>query len=221
MSIFSGKRALLLDFDGTLGDTFSLHEEAFQETLAPYGLPFAYGDYIGQSTAEVFEHFFGKAGRQLSESELQALVRQKREAANRRYATHLRFIAGAEAFVQEAHRLGYHLYVGSSGSRRNIMAGIEGLGLSRYIRSVVTADDVRRGKPDPEIFLTLLDRSGVAAAEALVVEDAPSGIQAAQAAGIDVVCVDVTLTAHFPQAHPSLYFATFAQLLEELLPPAH
>ncbi|MBS1615189.1 MAG: HAD family phosphatase [Bacteroidetes bacterium] len=219
MNMLSGKRALLLDFDGTLGDTFSLHEQAFLKTLAPYPIPFAYKDYIGQSTGEVFEHLFKKAKQDFAPGELAALVAAKRKAANDLYASHLKFIEGAEAFVHQAHFLGYRLAVGSSGSRKNILAGIEGLGLAPFISEVITADDVQYGKPHPEIFETLLHRLQVPAAEALVVEDAPSGLAAALAAGIEVVCIDPELRDSDYGKHPSVHFATFAQLSEALVPP--
>jgi HAD superfamily hydrolase (TIGR01509 family) len=218
-NIFSGKRAILLDFDGTLGDTFSLHEAAFIKALEPYGLSFAYKDYIGQSTGEVFERLFRKAGREVPKEELEVLIRTKRQAANDLYSTHLRFMDGAEAFVHRAHELGYLLSIGSSGSRRNILAGIEGLGLTPYISHVITADDVTYGKPHPEIFAALLERAGLRAEDAIVVEDAPSGIEAALAAGIEVVCVDNEWNDSNYAVHPSVHFATFAQLLEELIPP--
>src|SRR5205085_86420 len=108
---------------------FSLHEAAFLKALKPYGLPFNYKDYIGQSTAEVFERFFRAAGKKIDQEELAELVSSKRQAANELYPTHLRFMEGAEPFVHRAYELGYQLFVGSSGSRRNILAGIEGLGL--------------------------------------------------------------------------------------------
>jgi HAD superfamily hydrolase (TIGR01509 family) len=220
MTIFSGKCALLLDFDGTLGDTFSLHEAAFLKALAHYSLSFSYSDYIGQSTGEVFERFFKKAGQLPGTEELAALVRAKRQAANELYATHLRFMEGAEAFVHRAHALGYRLGIGSSGSKKNIFAGIEGLGLNPFISAVVTADDVQYGKPHPEIFERLLHQMCVAREEALVIEDAPSGLEAAIAAGISVVCVDASITEKRFRTHPLVHFATFAQLLEALTPPA-
>lgn len=220
MGIFSGKKVLLLDFDGTLGDTFSLHETAFKSVLRPYGLPFDYKQYIGRTTDEVFTHLLATAGLSLPVEEVAKLVQQKRLAANALYTSHLRFIDGAEGFVKRAYELGYKLYVGSSGSRKNIMAGIEGLGLSPYIRATVTANDVTYGKPHPEIFQTLLDISGVDASRALVIEDAPSGIEAAVAAGIDVVCVDAHLDPRPYQELSTVHFATFAALLEALVPPA-
>jgi sugar-phosphatase len=53
----------------------------------------------------------------------------------------------------------------------------------------VTADDVKRGKPDPEVFLQAAERIGVAPEKCVAFEDAPAGIMAAQAAGMEVVAV--------------------------------
>lgn len=220
MSLFSGKTTLLLDFDGTLGDTFLLHETAFLQTLSPYNLPFQYSDYIGQRTDEVFAHVFQKAGRTLDQQEQSRLVSAKRKAAHALYPTHLRFIAGAETFVQQAYRLGYQLYIGSSGSRQNIMAGIEGLGLAPFIKNVVTADDVQYGKPHPEVFTTLLHLAGIGPEQALVIEDAPSGIAAGLAAGVEVICIDPTQQIPPYEHHPAVFFKSFEILTKALIPAA-
>jgi HAD superfamily hydrolase (TIGR01509 family) len=82
--------------------------------------------------------------------------------------------------------------IASSTHRENITTTLEVLGLGECFVDLVTAEDVTRGKPDPEVFLTAAKKLGVEPAGAVVFEDALVGIQAAQAAGIRVVAVTTT-----------------------------
>jgi beta-phosphoglucomutase family hydrolase len=82
--------------------------------------------------------------------------------------------------------------IASSTHRENITTTLEVLGLQDYFAEIVTAEDVKRGKPDPEVFLTAAKRIEVEPADAVVFEDALVGLAAAQAAGMRVVAVATT-----------------------------
>jgi beta-phosphoglucomutase family hydrolase len=82
--------------------------------------------------------------------------------------------------------------IASSTHRENITTTLEVLGFEDYFSVIVTAEDVKRGKPDPEVFLTAARRLEVQPADAIVFEDALVGIAAAKAAGIPVVAVTTT-----------------------------
>lgn len=189
-NIFDGKEAIIFDFDGTVADTFTLHEKAFQQALAAYSFDFSYSDYTGMSTGKAISLIFEANGRIADPEELKQLVASKRQLANQLYKSYIRFMPGARDFILKAHALGYKLFIGSSGSAMNIGTGVEALALAPYFTAIITADDVTHAKPDPEIFQTILDRYDINPASALVIEDAISGILASAAAGIDVVCVD-------------------------------
>ena len=82
--------------------------------------------------------------------------------------------------------------IGSSTHRENILVTLDVLGLTGFFNSIVTAEDVRQGKPDPEVFLTAAQRIGVEPKGGIVFEDALVGIAAAHAAGMRVVAVTTT-----------------------------
>jgi HAD superfamily hydrolase (TIGR01509 family) len=82
--------------------------------------------------------------------------------------------------------------IASSTHRENITTTLEVLGLGGYFAGAVTSEDVKRGKPDPEVFLTAALRLAVPPDDAVVFEDALVGIKAAKAAGIRVVAVTTT-----------------------------
>jgi beta-phosphoglucomutase family hydrolase len=82
--------------------------------------------------------------------------------------------------------------IASSTHRENITTTLEVLGLGEYFSAILTAEDVQRGKPDPEVFLTAARRLGIEPRNAVVFEDALVGIAAAKAAGMRVVAVATT-----------------------------
>jgi len=70
--------------------------------------------------------------------------------------------------------------------------GLRILGLERFFVTAVTAEDVERGKPAPEVFLEVARRLGAEAGRCVVFEDAPAGVEAGRAAGMKVVGVTTT-----------------------------
>ena len=219
-NIFSGKKAIIFDFDGTIADTFRLHESAFQTALQEYSLAFNYGDYAGRSTDAAIRMIFEQNQTALPEEELKRLVALKRKLANQLYTQEIDFIPGASQFIKSMWSRGLHLFIGSSGSRMNITTGVEALGIGKYLTDILTADDVKRSKPDPEIFNSILTRHHIDAQQALVVEDAIAGIRAAEAANIDVICVDKSVFPD-PACKVSFLSANFSELTELLMKETH
>jgi beta-phosphoglucomutase family hydrolase len=101
-------------------------------------------------------------------------------------------LPGVEAWLRRLREAQIPCVIGSSTHRENITTTLGVLGLEEFFSEIVTAEDVRRGKPDPEVFLTAARRIGVEPAKAVVFEDALVGIAAAKAAGMRVVAVSTT-----------------------------
>ena len=101
-------------------------------------------------------------------------------------------LPGVREFLQTLKNHGVPCVIASSTHRENITTTLEVLELEDFFTSIVTAEDVKRGKPDPEVFLTAATRIDVAPADAIVFEDALVGIAAAKAAAMRVVAVATT-----------------------------
>lgn len=211
---FSQKQAVIFDFDGTIANTVSLHEAAFREALKEYHLQFDYCDYIGMSTVEAMKLIFKKNNRSLGKEELTHLVSQKRKLANQSYSSGVEALPGAVAFIELAYRNKLQLFIGSSGSAMNVLAGVRALNIEHYFTDVITADDVKNAKPHPEIFLTILQKHKIDPARAIVIEDADSGIEAAVTAGVEVVCVNPDTITYSRKTYHSKNVC-FAELIEE------
>ena len=189
------KKSYLFDFDGTLVDSSPLHDWAFREVLKaerPEALEsFDYERVRGRATSEVFLEagVTDPAERQrltgLKQRRYQAAVLEGR----------LRVMPGAPEVLAALSKAGRAVYLVTSGGRGSVEIALDSTGLSRYFRGIVTASDVDRGKPAPDLYLEALRRFRLNPDECLAVEDAPSGAEAARAAGIDVVMVDPVVSA--------------------------
>ena len=102
-------------------------------------------------------------------------------------------VPGAPAFVGSVARTGTACAVATSASREDARHVLDALGLADRFGAVVTAEDVSRGKPDPEVYLRAARAIGVAPPACLVFEDAVVGVKAARDAGMRVIGVT---TAH-------------------------
>jgi HAD superfamily hydrolase (TIGR01509 family) len=87
------------------------------------------------------------------------------------------------------HRAGIGMAVATGASRQTAELLLGRAGIARFFQFVLTAEDVHKGKPDPEVYRRAAEQSGVPCAEVAVVEDSASGLEAAAAAGTQVACV--------------------------------
>lgn len=213
-NIFKGKTSIIFDFDGTIAATVSLHESAFRKALEDYNLQFDYSHYIGMSTVDAIASIFQNNNKNLEKEELASLVNLKRKLANQSYQSGLKALPGAMAFIELVHQQKMQLFIGSSGSGMNVLAGVRALNIEHYFIDVITADDVKNAKPHPEIFLTILQKHKIDPAKAIVIEDADSGIEAAVRAGVEVVCVNPDTITYTPKTFHSKN-VSFAELIEE------
>jgi HAD superfamily hydrolase (TIGR01509 family) len=194
-NLFAAKTAVIFDFDGTIADTLPLHESAFKEALAAYPLSYQYSDYAGMSTRKAISLIFLANQQELEPDQLLVLTKKKQLAANALYRKAIAFMPGAEELIRLLYDKKFRLFVASSGSHMNVHTGLEALGVFHLFEGVITADDVEQAKPHPEIFIKILEQYKIPAMQAIIIEDAVSGLQAAAAAGIDAVCIDGALTS--------------------------
>lgn len=185
----TSKKHFLFDLDGTLVDSNEFHGRAFREVLgrsAPQLLrDFDYETVKGRATRAVFESF----GFQ-DESQIGVLTAEKQSAYSSAIAREgLPLIRGAREILDFLYSLDRGLYIVSAGSRRSVEEALRAARIRKYFIGVTTSDDVRRSKPDPEIYRQCLDVNGLSACDCVAIEDSGSGIAASVAAGIDSVMV--------------------------------
>ena len=114
-------------------------------------------------------------------------------------------LPGASHWLAQMRALGWKQAIASSAPRLNVEVVLDVLGWSGYFDAIVAAEDVRAGKPDPEVFLTAAAHLGVPPAQCIVVEDAAAGIEAARRGGMRSIGVGAPASAAGPDlAVPSL-----------------
>ncbi len=111
------------------------------------------------------------------------------EAKEERYRDLVRqvgiaFEPAVATWLHRLHQHGWQQAIASAAPRANIDAVLEALSASDIFQGIVSAEDVHRGKPDPEVYLLAAARVGVPAERCLVVEDAVAGIEGARRAGM-------------------------------------
>ncbi|MET9802008.1 HAD family phosphatase [Streptomyces sp. NPDC006368] len=190
MSSSTTLTAVIFDLDGTLVDSEPNYYEAGRRLLESHGVTdFSWEhhtDFIGIGTRETLEIL-------KEEYALAAPVDDLLAAKNRHYLQLAR--AATEVFpqmrmfVELLHREGVPMAVASGSSRAAIEAVLHGTGLDAYLTTLVSAEEVERGKPAPDVFLEAARRLGVEPAHCVVLEDAPPGAAAAYAAGMRCVAV--------------------------------
>jgi beta-phosphoglucomutase family hydrolase len=185
--------AFIFDMDGTLVDNMSFHERTWLELLAGRGVAVTAEEFhrraSGRTNPDILREFLGD---RLEEDEVAEWTERKEALYREAYAPHLQAIAGLHGFLESAHRLGVPLAVATSGTPGNVEFVLDGLRIGPLFATVVTGDEVARGKPDPEMFLTAAERLGVEPASCLVFEDSRAGVEAAIRAGMRVVVLATT-----------------------------
>ena len=186
--LLDGKQLLIFDFDGTVADTTPVHAAAFAEVLAPLGIMVDYSTIAGLKTLDAMRQCLNGAERTLDEAALAALVTAKQQCVRQMIGQALQPLPGVDAFLRWA-RPRYKLAMVTSGSRGTVSLALGKLGYTGWFDPLICADDVQQAKPDPEGFLTVIQRTGVPAKNAIVFEDSDAGLAAAASAELD--CCDV------------------------------
>ena len=212
-------RAVIFDFNGIIVDDEPIHFELFKRVLGEEGITLTeeayYARYLGFDDRGAFTAAYGEHGWSLRQPKLDELIRRKAAYYQEDIKTKMRVFPGVEKLISNLARE-LPLAIASGALRNEIQMILSTIGLSNEFRTIVSAEDVTRGKPEPEIFLkalaqlnTCLDgEPTINATECLVIEDSKEGILGARRAGMK--CLAVT------NSHPPELLAEADSILESL-----
>lgn len=189
-------KAVIFDHDGVIADLEPLHAKADNLVLARYGAHIPHEkmtELIGMATLkswEIFKEMFRipEAARWLAEEKTTTVIKLIEQEG----------VAPTEGLPQLLKLLkekGYRLAIASGQYRNVIDAVITKLKIAHYFETIVSCDDVTRGKPSPDVFLLAAKRMSLKPNECLVIEDSAPGIAAAKTAGMLCVALRTLSTA--------------------------
>lgn len=215
-------KALIFDFDGLILDTESPEFHCWQSIYREYGFEFPderWGSIVGgngHSDFDAAEHLSALTQGRLDSASLRA--RNRLESHEIILAQ--KPLPGVMDYLRDAKQLGLKLAIASSSPYSWVQSHAQRIGVLPYFDQVVTADDVGFGrtKPNPDLFVTALGRLKVQKDEAIVFEDSPNGVKAANRAGVFVVAVPNAVTSQLSIEGANLTLNTLSDLsLSQLL----
>jgi len=197
-------RAVIFDIDGTLVDNMHLHAEAFGVFAERHGLPPLTREdrarLDGRRNSEIFPILFN---RDVPREEWLAYEHEKEGLYRELSRGRLSPLNGLHDLIERLKVERIPIALATSAPKPNVVHTLAELDLAAEFPVIVRGDEVARGKPAPDVFIEAARRLGVDPADCLVFEDAPMGIEAAQAAGMRVVALTTSFQAsHFEQLTP-------------------
>lgn len=196
-------KALLFDLNGTMVHDMPYHTRAWHQIFVSLGVNISYEDTKKEcygKNEEVIERVMPGA----YPHEVRTAMGWEKEAIYRReFEAELSLIPGLDTFLQHWKQREKKMAIGSAAIRENVDFVLDGCNIRSYFETIVSADDVKKSKPDPETFLLCAERLGLSPEQCLVFEDTPKGVECAVNAGMHSV---VILTTHeqpefVPYAH--------------------
>jgi beta-phosphoglucomutase-like phosphatase (HAD superfamily) len=184
--MIDGFDGVIFDCDGVLADSEPASVAAWMGAVTGFGLDVTeheVGAFIGQTERDLAVHYAPRVG--VSVDEMEAAARQR----------FLELTGGISGFDDAARAVtavaagGQPFGVGSNSPRWRLGAVLAAIGLASRIPVSVAGDEVARPKPAPDVYAEVASRIGIDPSHCVVIEDTPTGIRAARAAGCSVIAV--------------------------------
>jgi beta-phosphoglucomutase len=198
-------QAVFFDFNGVIIDDEPLHLKAYTEALAVEGVELTRDDYfksLGMDDVTFVRAAFGRVGHELTDEAMRRVIESESAKHRALIEEDLPLFDGVVTFIKALSRR-HPLGVVSMAARDEIEYVLGRAGLLKHFNVLVSAEDVQACKPDPSCYTKALEflnaKRGpaqvlsVAAAECLVIEDSPPGIESARGAGMRTLGVTNTV----------------------------
>ncbi len=190
-------KAFLFDLNGTMINDMKFHNHAWHSILtkdlgASISFEAVKKEMYGKNQ-DLLERVFGVG--HFSQEQIDQISIEKEHRYQAAYKKHLTLIDGLDKFLEKAKESGILMAIGSAAIPFNINFVLDNLDVRSYFSAIVSAEDVKNSKPDPETFSKGAKLLGLSAEDCIVFEDAPKGVEAAQNAGMKCVALTTMHTA--------------------------
>lgn len=211
-------RAIVFDFDGLILDTEEPVYRSWLEVYEAHGqeLPFErWVQIVGSTTLDFHpqHHLEERLGRSLPQEVLDRRVDRRSELILLK-----ELLPGVVQHIDEAKALGLKIGVASSSTGEWVRGHLARLGILQSFDCLRCRDDVANVKPEPDLYVAVLECLGVPASDAIAIEDSPNGITAAKRAGLRCVAIPNAITAQLDLSQADVILGSLAEVsLAELL----
>lgn len=210
-------KAIVFDFDGLTIDTEYALYESFCDILEmePGKLPISeYAVHIGTDSSSLYNFILSQSNGLLTRDE----IIEKSAVLHKAKLSKPFARDGIEDYLKAAKELGLKIGLASSSYRDWVEHFLKELNILHYFDVIQTRDDVKKVKPDPELYKNTIKLLGVNPQEAIAFEDSANGSKAALAAGLNCVVVPNKITEHLPFENYHLKLASMAdRSLQEVI----
>ena len=183
------QKAFIFDLNGTMIDDMEYHVKGWYNILNDdLGAGLSWDEVRKEmygKNSEVLVRVFGEG--KFTNEQMDELSFEKERRYQQAYMPKLALIKGLDAFLKKAEAHKIPMAIGSAAIPFNIDFVLDNLNIRHYFKAIVSADDVLLSKPHPETYLKCAELLGVDAADCIVFEDAPKGVESALNAGMDAV----------------------------------
>ena len=198
------KQCVIFDMDGVICHTNPHHVKAFEAFFDNYKVPYSEEEFeehmYGKHNGYIMSHFFKRS---VVGDELKKLEDEKESIFREIYKDKVEAIPHYLKFLNQLKSRNFKTAVATSAPRANLDLIIKALKIEDEMDSMMSSEDVKHHKPDPEVYLKSAERVGVAPSHCIVFEDSFSGVSAALNAGMKVVGV---LSTHTKEQLPPCNF---------------
>jgi HAD superfamily hydrolase (TIGR01509 family) len=216
--MFKKYKAFVFDLNGTMVNDMPYHIKAWHEKIIQLGGSLTLDEMKHQcygKNDELLERVF--PGKYSLEERIK--IGNEKEAIYRiEFKPFLKLMDGLEQFLKKADQENIKMAIGSAAIMDNINFVIQNMHIEHYFNAIISANDVKNSKPDPETFLKCAEALSIAPANCLVFEDTPKGVECALNAGMQaVVILGEHEAAEFEQYENVIHLARDYQGLETFL----
>ena len=214
-------KGFLFDLNGTMIDDMNYHIKAWHGILTSLGATLSLErmkqECYGKNN-ELLERIF--PGR-FTEEEKNEMSAEKEIAYRKAFLPELKLVNGLHNFLEDARSAGIKMGIASAAIMANINFVINGTNIQEYFDALVSAENVKYSKPDPETFLKAADLIHVNPNDCLVFEDTPKGVEGAFNAGMKAIVITTLHQPHEFSEYPNVIkFAKDFTELNELAVPS-
>lgn len=192
-------QAVIFDFDGVITDSEILHFRAFNQVLAQYGFEMTtkdyYQTYLGLTDVDCYKLLIDQGLLKIDQQQIPNLLQQKKQIFEKLAKAEGRIIEGVRDFLRMLEQNNVPMAICSGALLSEVELILVEARLRHLFEVIVSAEHIKKGKPDPEGFLLTLQRlnenreNPIMGKQCIVIEDSHWGLEAAKAAGMHTIAV--------------------------------